>query len=114
MLETFVATRSGFRAETEATLERFTGIFDGEVANASKRHEDLSQLLATQAADLNAMRSEVAKVRASDERTTARLVQIETLISEFGRKLRIAVVTLGVLLVICIGLLVTMLLNKGI
>ena len=111
MLETFIATRGS--GQTDAALDRFAGVVNLELANVSRKHDDLNQVLAGQAADLNAMRSEMVKIRASDERTTARLLQIETQVAELGRTLRIAAVSLGVLLAICIGLLVTMLLIKG-
>ncbi len=113
MLETFVAARAGSKGDIDAALERMADNVKSQLAATGQKHDGVAELLGTQAVQVTALAESIRKLQATDDRTAARLLEIESAINALARTLRRMTVLLVSLLVACIGLLVAILLHRS-
>ncbi|MGI4756081.1 MAG: hypothetical protein ACRYGF_04440 [Janthinobacterium lividum] len=112
MLETFIATRSGKLAETEAA-DRLHENLKTHLADTAQKHDLVSELLLAQAGQIKGLLENMARQRAVEDRTAARLLEIESSVAALARTLRSAIILLGLLMLASIALLVFLLMHRS-
>lgn len=109
MLETFLASRSGSRAGTDAEFQRVAGDIRAQLTATADQHGSVADLLAVQGAQIESLAKNLDGARGENDRISARLLQIETTAEALARTLRWVMVLLVIVLLIAIGLTVLVL-----
>lgn len=109
MLETFLASRSGSRAGTDAEFQRVAGDIRAQLTATADQHGSVADLLAVQGAQIESLAKNLDGARGENDRISARLLQIETTAEALARTLRWVLVLLVIVLLIAVGLTVLVL-----
>ncbi len=109
MLETFLASRSGSRAGSDAEFQRVAGDIRAQLTATADQHDSVADLLAVQGAQIASLAKNLDGARVENDRISARLLQIETTAEALARTLRWVITLLVLTLLVCIGLSVLLL-----
>ncbi len=109
MLEAFMVTRGGTRADTEA-LDRLANDIKSELASASRSYNALTDLVSGQSTQVAALRDDLRHIREADERGASRLLEVEMQVAALGKSVRetrkLVIAVLVVCLIVLLALLV--------
>lgn len=109
MLETFLASRSGSRAGTDAEFQRVAGDIRAQLTATADQHGSVADLLAVQGAQIASLAKNLDGARGENDRISARLLEIEITAAALARSLRLTMVLLVIILLVCVGLVVLLL-----
>ena len=108
MLETFLATRAGGRADTEA-LERLSGDIKGHLAVTGEQHSGLADAVRSQAALLAELTQQVERTHLRGKAVERRMDEVAQSVAALRRTVLLLGAGLAVLLCVCLVLLALLL-----
>ena len=111
MLETFLATRAGGRADTDA-FERLSGDIKGQLASAGEQHTGLADAVRGQAALLTQLTQQVDLAHQRGKTTESQLDGLSRRVDELRRTMLLLGAGLALLLAGCLALLLLLLFHR--
>ncbi len=111
MLETFLATRAGGRADTDA-LERLSGAIKGQLASAGEQHSGLADAVRSQAGLLQELTRQIDLAHQRARATESQLDGLSRRLDDLRRTMLLLGAGLGLLLSGCVALLLLLLFHR--
>lgn len=111
MLETFLATRTGGRADTDA-LERLSGDIKGQLASAGEQHTGLADAVRSQAALLSELTRQMDLQHQRGKAAETQLDGLARSLADLRRTVLLLGTGLAVLMFGCLGLLLRLVFHR--